>query len=147
MPNMWYISSDRTIVTIAIYYIVLRTIPLAIITMIEGSSVKFLTIRERRWFESISTSSEFIPNTNPGRPDQRSPLVPLRSIFCGFTQRHTIRDNQLLGLSGLPYPWAHAWLPSYPYYHLECALLQNRAQPELSYLASRSEQVIWPAKW
>ena len=26
---------------------------------------KFLTIRERRWFKSISTSWEFIPNTNP----------------------------------------------------------------------------------
>ena len=30
MPNIWYISSDRIIVTIAIYYIVLKTIPLAI---------------------------------------------------------------------------------------------------------------------
>ena len=56
MPNMCYISSDRTIVTIAIYYIILRTIPLAIITTIEGSSVKFLTIRERQRFESIATS-------------------------------------------------------------------------------------------
>ena len=56
MLNMWYISSDRTIVTIAIYYIIIRTIPLTIITMIEGSSVKFLTIRERRRFESIATS-------------------------------------------------------------------------------------------
>ena len=27
---------------------------------------KFLTVRERRPFESISTSWEFIPNTNPG---------------------------------------------------------------------------------
>ena len=29
---------------------------------------KFLTIRERRRFESISTSWEFIPNTNPDLP-------------------------------------------------------------------------------
>ena len=29
---------------------------------------KFVTIRERRRFESISTSWEFIPNTNPGLP-------------------------------------------------------------------------------
>ena len=29
---------------------------------------KFLTIRERRRFELISTSWEFIPNTNPGLP-------------------------------------------------------------------------------
>ena len=29
---------------------------------------KFLTIRERQRFESISTSWEFIPNTNPGLP-------------------------------------------------------------------------------
>ena len=41
MPNMWYIISDRKIVTIPIYYTILRTIPLAINTTIEGSSVKF----------------------------------------------------------------------------------------------------------
>ena len=29
---------------------------------------KFLTVRERRRFESISTSWEFIPNTNLGLP-------------------------------------------------------------------------------
>ena len=29
---------------------------------------KFLTIQERRRFESISTSWKFIPNTNPGLP-------------------------------------------------------------------------------
>ena len=41
MTNMWYIISDCTIITIVIYYLVLRTIPLAINTTIEGSSVKF----------------------------------------------------------------------------------------------------------
>ena len=56
MSNMWYINSDRTIVTIGIYYTILRIISLAIITTIEGSSVKFLTIWERRRFESIATS-------------------------------------------------------------------------------------------
>ena len=56
MPNMWYIISDKTTVSIASYYTILRTIPLAINTTIEGSSVKFLTIRERRRFESIATS-------------------------------------------------------------------------------------------
>ena len=66
---MWYISSDRTIVTIAIYYIILRTIPLAIITMIEGSLVKFLTIRERRRFESIATSwAVFLTQTQVYQP-------------------------------------------------------------------------------
>ena len=30
MPNIWYIISDSTIITIAIYYLVLRTIPLVI---------------------------------------------------------------------------------------------------------------------
>ena len=88
---------------------------------------KFLTIRERRQFESISTSWEFIPNTNPGRPDQRSPLVQLKYTFRGFDQRCTTRDNQMLGRSGLPCPWAHIWLPVHPYYHPECALLQNGA--------------------
>ena len=33
---------------------------------------KFLTTRERRRFESISTSWEFIPNTNPGIPREGS---------------------------------------------------------------------------
>ena len=65
---MWYIISERTLVTIASYYTILRTIPLAINTTIEGSLVKFLTIQERRRFESISTSWEFIPNTNLGLP-------------------------------------------------------------------------------
>ena len=37
-----------------------------ITTMLELA--KFLTIRERRRFESISTSWEFIPNTNLGLP-------------------------------------------------------------------------------
>ena len=44
---------------------------------------KFLTVRERRRVKSISTSQEFIPNTNPGRPDQRSPQVTF-----GTTQVH-----------------------------------------------------------
>ena len=66
MPKMWYIISDRTIVTIASYYTILRTIPLAINTMIEGSSIKFLTILERRRFKSIATSWAVIPNTNLG---------------------------------------------------------------------------------
>ena len=69
MPNMWYISSDRTIVTIAIYYIILRTIPLAIITTIEGSSIKFLITRETRRFESIATSwAVFLTQTQVYQP-------------------------------------------------------------------------------
>ena len=94
---------------------------------------KFLTIRERRRFELISTSQEFIPNTNPGIPREgslRSPLVQLKSTIHGFSQHRTIRDNQLLGRLGLACPWAHVWLPTHPYYHLECALLQNG--PDLS---------------
>ena len=54
---------------------------------------KFLTIRERRRFESISTSWEFIPNTNPGilrEGSLRSPLVQLRSTFHGSVPRRTI---------------------------------------------------------
>ena len=62
--------------------------------------IEFLTIQERQRFESISTSWEFIPNTNLGRPDQWSPLVQLRSTFHGLVQCRTIRDNQLPGRSG-----------------------------------------------
>ena len=86
---------------------------------------KFLTIQKRWRFESISTCREIIPNTNLGRLDQWSPLVQLRSTFHGFNQCRTIRDDQLPGCSGTAYPWAHVWLPANPYYHLECALLQN----------------------
>ena len=44
------------------------------------------------------------------------------------------------------FPWVHVWLPTHPYYHLECALLQNGAWPELSYSALWLERVIRPAK-
>ena len=71
MSNMWYIISDRKIITMSIYYLILRTIPLAINTMIEGSSVKFLTIWERRRFELITTSWADIPNTNLDKPAPR----------------------------------------------------------------------------
>ena len=84
---------------------------------------KFLTVWERQQFESILTNWEFIPNTNLGRPDQRSPLVQLRSTFRGFAQRRTIKDNQLPGRLGPACPWAHVWLPAHPYYHPECVLL------------------------
>ena len=53
----------------------------------------------------------------------RSPLVQLKYTFRGFAQRRTIRDNQLSGRLGPACPWAHVWLPTHPYYHLECALL------------------------
>ena len=104
------------------------------VTMMLGLA-KFLTVRERWRFESISTSWEFIPNTNPDIPREgslRSPLVQLRYTFRGFVLRHTIGDNQLLGHSGLPCPWAHIWLPAR-------SAQQNKARPELSYSASRSE--------
>ena len=68
----------------------------------------------------------------------RLPLVQVRYTFRGFAQRRTIRDDQLLGRSGPACPWAHVWLPAHPYYHSECTLLQNGAQPELSYSASWS---------
>ena len=83
---MWYIHSDRTIVTIASYYTILRTIPLAINTTIEGSSVKFLTIRERRRFESIATSwVEILTQTQAylHQGSLRSPLVQLRPYVMG----------------------------------------------------------------
>ena len=47
-------------------------------TMLE--LVKFLTIRERRRFESISTSWEFIPNTNLGLPA----TVALGHLLCNL---------------------------------------------------------------
>ena len=66
---------------------------------------KFLTVRERRRFESISTSQEFISNTNPHFPHRGhvgSPLVQLRSTFRGFAQRRTIRDTKCLDVQAQP---------------------------------------------
>ena len=112
-----------------VIYMFIRTITFhnTITTMLELA--KFLTIRERRRFESISTGNLFLTQT---QADQiisrlRSPLVQLKSTFRGFAQRRTIRGNQLPGRSGLACPWAHVWLSTHPYYHLECALLQNGA--------------------
>ena len=70
MPNMWYIilraynsnhsrcSNSMFIQTITFHNTITTILVLA----------KFLTIWERQRFESISTSWEFIPNTNLGLP-------------------------------------------------------------------------------
>ena len=58
---------------------------------------KFLTIQERRLFESIATSWAEIHNTNLGIPHEgslRSPLVQLRYTFRGSVPRRTIWDTR-----------------------------------------------------
>ena len=131
MPNMWYIilrayNSNHSRYCTSMF---IRTILFHSTITTRLELAKFLTIWERRRFESISTSWEFIPNTNPDRPDQLSPLVQLRPIFRWFDQRRTTRDDQLPGRSSSACPWAHVWLPAHPYYHPDCALWQNEAGP------------------
>ena len=115
-------------------------------TMLELA--KFLTIRERRRFESISASWEFIPNTNPGLPA----TVALGHLWYN-SSTHFMGSPSAAQL-GIPnartfrpsLPLGSVWLPAHPYYHPECALLQSGAWPELSYSASWLERVIQPAK-
>ena len=110
-------------------------------TMLELA--KFLTIRERRRFESISTSWEFIPNTNPDLP---ATIVlghlwynsgthfagSYRAAQSGTPDARMLRPNLPLG---------SVW--SFPGRGAQ----QNDSRPELNYSASRSERVIRPAKW
>ena len=98
---------------------------------------KFLTIRERRRFESISTSWEFIPNTNLGLPA----MIALGHIwynsgthFVGpYSAAQSGTDGSQVaqampahgpepGLSGHACPRPIDPLPTHPYYHPECAL-------------------------
>ena len=109
---MWYINLKAYNSNHSRYCnsIFVRTIMFhnTITTMLELA--KFLTIRERRRFESISTSWEFIPNTNPHFPRRgrvESPLVQLR-YSRGSDQCRTLRDTTSLpGSLGPAYPWTH----------------------------------------
>jgi len=108
-------------------------------TMLELA--KFLTIRERRRFESISTSWEFIPNTNPGLPATIALghlwynsgtyfAGPYRATQSGTPDARTFRPSLPLG---------SIWSPP------ARSTQQNGSRPELSYSALRSERVIRPA--
>ena len=110
-------------------------------TMLE--LVKFLTIRERRRFESISTSWEFIPNTNPGLPAMIALghlwynsgthfAGPYRAAQSGTPDARMLRPSLPLG-SVRSFPGRSAQ--------------QNGSRPELNYSASWSERVIRLAKW
>ena len=77
------------------------------------------------------------------------------SVTFGTTQVHISRVRPVPHNQGQPnartfrpsLPLGSVWLPAHPYYHPECTLLQSGVRPELSYSASWSEWVIWPAKW
>ena len=109
---------------------------------------KFLTIRERQRFESISTSYEFIPNTNPHFP------VEVASGHLWYNSGTYFAGSYRAAQSGTPnartfrpsLPLGSVWLPAHPYYHPECALLQSEARPKLSSSTSWSKRVIRPAK-
>jgi hypothetical protein len=133
-------------------------VPSSITTMQLLSQV--LTIRERRRLKLISTSYEFISNTNPYFPHWGhvgSPIVQLR-YNRGSDQRYTLRDTMVSRLFKPCLPTIddrslRSCLPtvcwSTPRTSLlppMCALKQNGAWPALSYLASWSKWLIWPAK-
>jgi hypothetical protein len=118
--------------------------------------VEFLTIRKRRRFESISISWEFIPNTNPGRPDQRSPYVTFGTTHVQSRVGPTPHTQGYYGSQVAQAMPAHGrrqfaqvmvahclWIrsPQCAHFNGTCTWL------ELSYSALRSEQFIWPAKW
>ena len=107
LPNMWQINvkaynSNHSRYCTSIF---IRTIMFhnTVTTML--GLAKFLTIQERQRFESISTSWEFIPNTNPGIPREgslRSPLVQLRSTFRGSVPRRIIQDTRYQDIQAQP---------------------------------------------
>ena len=92
-----------------------------IITTMLGL-VKFLTVRERRRFKLISTSWEFIPNTNLGRPDQRSPEVTFGTTQVNISRVRLAPHNQ-------GQPAARTFRPGLP--------LGSRLAPRTSLLPSR----------
>ena len=104
---------------------------------------KFLTIRERRRFESISTSWEFIPNKNPGLPA----TIALGHLWYNLGTHFA--GPYCAAQSGTPD--ARTFRPSLPLGSVwsfpRRSAQQNGSWPELNYSASRSERVIWPAKW
>jgi hypothetical protein len=76
--------------------------------------VEFLTIQERRQFKSIATSwAVFLTQTHTSLIGVMSGYLWYNSgPFMGMTSTAHSRTNQLLGRSGLPYPWTHIWLPA-----------------------------------
>jgi hypothetical protein len=104
---------------------------------------KFLTIQERRRFESISTSWEFIPNINPGLPT----TIALGHLW--YNSGTHFMSPYYGAQSGTPD--ARMFRPSLPLGSVWSfpgrSAQQNGSRPELNYLASWSEWVIRPAKW
>ena len=59
------------------------------------------------------------PNTNPHFPVgvTSGHLWYISGLnFAGLISAAPSGTNQLLGCSGLAYPWAHIWLSAHPYY-------------------------------
>ena len=98
---------------------------------------KFLTIQERQRFESISTSWEFIPNTNPNLPatialghlwyNSGTHFVGTYSAAQSGTDGSQVAQAMPAhgpgpGRSGHACPRSIDPLPTHPYFHPECAL-------------------------
>ena len=131
--------------------IIITTIkfPLSCSTLLLLSQV--LTIRERRWFESIPTQLGhlFLTQTEAHPAKVASGHLWYNSgLTRGSNQCRTLRDStNLLGRSGpdpalglTPLVLRTSLLP------LVCALSLIEAWPELSYSASWSYHRIWPTK-
>ena len=140
MPNIWYINfkaynsnHSRYCNSIFVWTIMFHN---TVTTML--GLAKFLTIRERRRFESISTSWEFIPNTNPGLPA----TIALGHLWCNsgthFAGLYCVAQSGTLDARMLrpSLPLGLVW--SFPGRSAQ----QNGSRPELNYSASRSERVI-----
>ena len=104
---------------------------------------KFLTIRERRRFESILTSWEFIPNRNLGLPA----MIALGHLWYNsgthFAGPYCAAQSRT--------PDARMFRPSLPLGSVWSSpgrsAQQNGSRPKLNYSALRSERVIRSAKW
>ena len=148
---MWYINLKAYNSNHSRYCnsIFIRTIIFHNIVTTMLGLAKFLTIWERRRFKSISTSWKFIPNTNPGLPAMIALghlWYNLGTHFAGSISAAQSRILPIAKTIRTTLPFGSRLAPRTYLLPPVCALLQNEARPDLSYLASWLKRVIRPAK-
>jgi hypothetical protein len=111
--------------------------------------IEFLTVQERRRFESIAISWTEIHNTNPDILREGSLRLPLVQFWnsCGFELSRTLKDQPEAGMFRHRSAQGPICVPAHTSSPPVCALYISNFQSEVSYSASRSEWLIRPAKW
>ena len=151
----------QTLITISginlgnILIIIHLTISLNLVNLRCRCSVKFSLSGRDGDSNRFLSSWRGIPNTNPA-----SPVRVAKQVTFGTTQEKNKRKDAGLGRPAFSEnhsarkcrilsTWLSMdlcqWLSVHPYY-LQNASNPHGSWPELSYSASRSERLIWPAK-